>query len=400
MPLVIRVQSALVALALALLHCPALAQYAPNGAEYGYAAGALGTEAAEAFVRPFRHRDSGRELPPLLAVWPNSALVVSEPSLAHTIRRMAERSPLVRGRLARIRRAPYPVLVTTREHVPVFDSTFAGAKGEASGVGAAGQYIDDENVVAAIVVIDLGRIRNARLVGHLTERQTEEDVQRTLVHELVVHTGSFAPGRSIQPLCDDPPAGSLAPGCSVIEENLFMRDLGWLGELRLTHAERFLHVSRLTEWSERAWRDQGRGILGLPLRSDPRNGSRLREIGAVTAGYRPLTFHDAVARLLDERMYPEAEDALNLVRRRVRDGWSEHAAFTAGFARATAGLARAGVRYARRDVALPEFRWSLSRKGPARGSVTGGMDEGAALPELEWGRATFSIGDTRAARMR
>src|SRR5690606_5796226 len=149
--------------------------------------------------------------------------------------------PLRCNRLERTARPPYPVVVTTRAHALAFDSTLT--PGAFHGPAVMIHYVQRDTIRAALVGIDVDIVDEALRLRLISEEQAREDIERMLAHELIVHVGSVAPGVTLDKLCADPPANERRMGCSVVEENLVMRSLGWTGPLRLGHGEGVLHAT-------------------------------------------------------------------------------------------------------------------------------------------------------------
>lgn len=264
-------------------------------------------------------------------------LFVTDSVLGAVIRGMARRSAFVGDRVRAVHGASYPTIVTTFAHLSAFDSTIV--PGESfTGPGITVHYLMGDSVVMAVVGVDFEGVRRAQVSGVLTARQAQEDRERLLVHELAVHVGSVAmngPRRG----CKDPRPGSWRMGCSVVEENLAMRDLGWTDWLRRMHAENALFADR-----GGASRHPLIGTTEDPVREV------MTFIGPLHSTTMPYSFHDAIERLVGGGWKMEAGALLDQVADAIARGTDETRAFFDGYARAILTLEELGVQYGRATV--------------------------------------------------
>lgn len=260
---------------------------------------------------------------------------VTDPEIAWVIQDMAERSPAVAERLQRIEDAPYPVVISTAEHVEAFQEGLGGMNFPDPAFEI--HYVENDTVIFVLVGLRWTEVKAAAELGLISEREAREDLERMLVHELVVHVGSVAPLTSMDGMCADPPAFSYRMGCSVMEENLFMHSLGWQEDVRRMHVVPPLHYSKkvMDKHKPRTRELVGGEPLGAPISF----------IGPMYTSSVPKHLYEAVERLLFMGKEKIVRDVITLVNAGREEGLAESVALVDGLAFAMERLNEMGVYY-------------------------------------------------------
>jgi hypothetical protein len=201
---------------------------------------------------------------------------VSRPEFAWRLSSMAERSALVRARLADIRDSRMPVYVVTPERAREVWPDFRHDL-RRSGFYLAAAYVPRSRwsgrIERAMVILDLDALDGAYEHAGAPPHEREDDLDALLGHELISHVGSIAKSRDLADMCEDPPPREIllnggGAACALQEDNRIRGELGSRLPERTDyfgaglHAERYLAEKKAKGGAAAAEADPPLGTQG------------------------------------------------------------------------------------------------------------------------------------------